>query len=56
MLQTVKESAVMDKAWDRLSEEQRQGKFKIGSFHVEAKPEYTEEYKKLIASFNKGEE
>ena len=53
MMNVVKETGVNNKAWDKLTDEQREGKFKVGEFYNETKPEYTEQYAKIIASFKK---
>ena len=55
MMQWQKEAGVMLAAWDRLSAEQREGKFPIGVLHkLEGVPEYTAEYDKVIQSAQGG--
>lgn len=55
MMQWQKEAGVMLAAWDRLSAEQRVGKFPIGVLHkLEGVPEYTAEYDKVIQSAQGG--
>ncbi|WP_422486713.1 2-oxoacid:ferredoxin oxidoreductase subunit beta [Gudongella sp. DL1XJH-153] len=46
----LKESAINKVAWDKLPDEKKEGKFVIGELHNIERPEYTEEYDKLITS------
>lgn len=50
MMTEVKNTAVISKAWDKLTDEDKESKFKFGEFYNETKPEYTEQYTKLIAA------
>lgn len=55
MMQGQKEAGVMLAAWERLTPEQREGKFPIGILHkIEGIPEYTAEYDKVIQSAQGG--
>lgn len=49
----LKESAINKVAWDKLPDEKKEGKFVIGELHNIERPEYTEQYGKLIASVRK---
>ncbi len=51
MMVYLKENAINVAAYDKLSEEQRQGKFVIGELYNKPRPEYVEEYQKIINSF-----
>lgn len=46
----VKEVAVNSKGAEKLSPEELEGKIIIGEFKNETRPEYTEDYQKLIKS------
>lgn len=48
MIKWQQEHAVMVAAWEKMTAEQRQGKFPIGVLHKEEAPEYTAEYAKVI--------
>lgn len=54
MMTYLKENAINIAAYDKLPEEQREGKFIIGEIYKSSRPEYTEEYQKIIDSFSKG--
>ena len=49
----LKESAINKIAWDKLPDEKKEGKFVIGELHNIRRPEYTEEYDKLIQAVRK---
>ena len=49
----LKDNAVNILAYEKLTDEQKVGKFVVGEFHKQPKPEYTEQYTKLIKSFSK---
>ena len=51
MMIYLKESAVNIVAYDKLSDEQKEGKFIVGEFHNSPKPEFTQKYDELINSF-----
>ena len=51
MMTYLKESAVNIVAYDKLSDEQKEGKFIVGEFHNSQKPEFTQKYDELINSF-----
>ncbi|MBU5437590.1 2-oxoacid:ferredoxin oxidoreductase subunit beta [Tissierella sp. MSJ-40] len=53
MMIYLKENAVNVAAYDKLTDEQKEGKFVIGELYKGSKPEYTEEYNKIIESFSK---
>jgi 2-oxoglutarate ferredoxin oxidoreductase subunit beta len=53
MMNYLKESAINVAAYDKLSEEQRAGKFVIGELYNSSRPEYTAQYQKIIESFSK---
>ncbi len=53
MMELVRDSAVVNNAWEKLSDEQKQGKFIVGEFYNEPRPEYTEQYDKIIAQYRK---
>lgn len=54
MMTYLKENAINIAAYDKLPEEERKGKFVIGELYKSSRPEYTEEYQKIIDSFIKG--
>lgn len=54
MMVYLKENAINIVAYDKLPDEQREGKFIIGEIYQSSRPEYTEEYQKIIDSFSKG--
>lgn len=54
MLEHLKNNTVNVKAADKLPKEKLEGKLLIGEFYKSEEPEYTEEYKKIIDSFQKG--
>jgi len=54
MINYLKENAINIAAYDKLPEEERKGKFVIGELYKSSRPEYTEEYQKIIDSFTKG--
>ena len=54
MMKSLKENAVNAKAAEKLPKEKLEGKFLIGEFFKSEEPEYTDEYKKIIDSFQKG--
>ncbi len=54
MMEILKNTFVDAKAYDRLPEEKRVGKIKMGEFINIERPEYTEEYLKLIERFTGG--
>lgn len=54
MMTEAKNTAISNKAWDKLPDEKKEGKFQVGEFYNETRPEYTEQYAKLIAA-HKGE-
>ncbi|NLV88591.1 MAG: 2-oxoacid:ferredoxin oxidoreductase subunit beta [Tissierellia bacterium] len=54
MMVYLKENAINIAAYDKLSEEQREGKFVVGEIYKSNRPEYTEEYQRIIDSFSKG--
>ncbi|MEW9123106.1 MAG: thiamine pyrophosphate-dependent enzyme [Thermotaleaceae bacterium] len=53
MMTELKNTAVDIKAAQKLTPEQREGKFLIGEFKNVTEPEYTEEYQKIIDRFKK---
>ncbi|MTI48152.1 MAG: 2-oxoacid:ferredoxin oxidoreductase subunit beta [Firmicutes bacterium] len=53
MMEYLKNSTVNVKAADKLPKEKLEGKFLVGEFYKSEEPEYTEEYKKIIDSFQK---
>lgn len=53
MMAYLKENAINIAAYDKLTEEQKAGKFVIGELHKISRPEYTEEYNKIIESYAK---
>ncbi len=53
MMKYLKNTAVNIKAADKLPKEKLEGKFFIGEFYKSVEPEYTEEYQKIIDSFQK---
>ncbi len=55
MMQWLKDSFVDVKVAAKLPEEKLAGKFLMGEFCNKEKPEYTEQYMKIIESFNGGE-
>jgi 2-oxoglutarate ferredoxin oxidoreductase subunit beta len=50
MLDWQKEASVNIKKWDKLSEEEKKGKFPTGIIFKEEKREYTEMYQEIIDS------
>jgi len=54
MMKSLKENGVNVKAAEKMTEEQLKGKFLIGELYKTQEPEYTEEYQKIIDSFQKG--
>lgn len=50
MMKSMKENILSIKAYEKLTEEQKEGKIKRGIFREVIKPEYTEEYDKLVKS------
>ena len=54
MMVYLKENAINIAAYDKLPKEQREGKFVIGEIYKSKRPEYTEEYQKIIDSFSEG--
>ena len=50
MMTEMKENALTFEAFEKLSPENQKGKYKRGIFRKEIKPEYAEEYDKLIAA------
>lgn len=55
MVTYLKDNAINIQAWDKLSEEKKEGKFPIGKLHEKIRPEYTKEYDNLIESLVKGD-
>ncbi|KPU28128.1 2-oxoacid:ferredoxin oxidoreductase subunit beta [Caloranaerobacter sp. TR13] len=53
MMKFLKDNAVNVKAARALNDEQLKGKFLIGELYKSVEPEYTDEYKKIINSFQK---
>ncbi len=53
MMRYLKDSSVNVKAAKKLPKEKLEGKFFIGEFHKVEEPEYTEQYQKIIDSFQK---
>jgi len=53
MLQWQKESSVNIKKWNKLSDEEKKGKFPTGIIYKEDKREYTEMYQEIIDSVQK---
>lgn len=53
MMVYLKDHAVNVAAWDRLSDEQKAGKFVVGELYKNPRPEYTEQYDNIIKSFSK---
>ena len=53
MMTYLKENAINVAAYDKLTEEQRAGKFVIGELYNNNRPEYTAQYQKIIESFSK---
>ncbi len=53
MMNFLKDSFVDVKAYDKLPEEKRRGKFLMGEFKCVEAPEYTDEYLKIIDRFSK---
>ncbi|MCK9442943.1 MAG: 2-oxoacid:ferredoxin oxidoreductase subunit beta [Tissierellaceae bacterium] len=51
MMTYLKDYAINVAAYDKLTDEQREGKFIIGELYKSERPEYTEEYQKIINSF-----
>ncbi len=52
MLEWYKENALMPAAYDRLGEEERAGKVKIGELYSIDEPEYTTEYARIVAALS----
>ena len=50
MMKSMKENILSIKAYEKVTEEQKEGKIKRGIFREVIKPEYTEEYNKLVES------
>lgn len=50
MLNWQKETFVAKQRWDKMTDEERQGKLPRGVLHHAEAPEYVDEYKKLVAS------
>jgi 2-oxoglutarate ferredoxin oxidoreductase subunit beta len=50
MMKSMKENILSIKTYEKLTEEQKEGKIKRGIFREVIKPEYTEEYDKLVKS------
>ena len=50
MMMNMKERAVPIEKFEKLTPEEREGKYTRGIFRQEARPEYTEEYSKLVES------
>lgn len=53
MMTYFKEHAVNVAAWNRLSEEQKVGKFIVGELYKNPRPEYTAQYDGIIESLSK---
>ncbi len=53
MMREMKDNVIPIKAFDKLTEEQKKGKVQRGIFREIEKPEYTDEYEKLIQSIAK---
>lgn len=53
MMSYLKDNAINITAYDKLTDEQKAGKFVIGELHKGTRAEYTEEYQKIIDSFSK---
>ncbi|HAE92729.1 MAG TPA: 2-oxoacid:ferredoxin oxidoreductase subunit beta, partial [Tissierella sp.] len=53
MMKYLKDNAINIAAYDKLTEEQKIGKFVVGELYKSDRPEYTEEYQKIIESFSK---
>ncbi|MDU5079987.1 2-oxoacid:ferredoxin oxidoreductase subunit beta [Tissierella sp. P1] len=53
MMKYLKENAINIAAYDKLTDEQKIGKFVIGELYKNTRPEYVEEYQKIIESFSK---
>lgn len=53
MMEFLKDSFVDAKAYEKLPEDKRQGKFIMGEFKCTEAPEYTSEYMKIIERFSK---
>lgn len=53
MTNYLKENAVVLAAWNKLTDEEREGKFVVGEFYNNPKPEFTEKYEALIKSLVK---
>jgi len=48
MLQNLKDEAVQLRKWEKMSEEERSGKFPMGIFIDRERPEYCSQYQKLV--------
>lgn len=53
MMSYIKESAVNVLGYDKLTDEQKEGKFVVGEFYNNPKPEFTQKYDELINSLVK---
>ena len=53
MMTYLKDNAVNISAYERLSDEQREGKFVVGEFNNSTRPEFTQRYDDLIRSLSK---
>lgn len=51
MMTYLKDYSINVAAYDKLTDKQREGKLIIGELHKSERPEYTEEYQKIINSF-----
>ena len=47
----LKDNTVPVEKWERLTEEEREGKVRTGIIHDVEKPEFTAEYQKLVERF-----
>lgn len=48
MVEYLRDNAINKTAWDKLPDEKKEGKFVIGELHNATRPEYTEQYNKLL--------
>ncbi|MDY0255766.1 2-oxoacid:ferredoxin oxidoreductase subunit beta [Gudongella oleilytica] len=53
MVEYLRDHAIMKAAWDKLPDEKKEGKFVVGKLHHIERPEYTEQYDKLIERVRK---
>ncbi|WP_353095850.1 2-oxoacid:ferredoxin oxidoreductase subunit beta [Tissierella praeacuta] len=53
MMNYLKENGINIAAYDKLTDEQKKGKFVIGELYKNTRPEYVEQYQKIIESFSK---